>query len=135
MKWLTKELLLSMHAQLLEETGGSAGLRDEALLESALNAPLQAFDGVELFPTIAEKAVRLAFGLCSNHAFVDGNKRLGAMTLLIALQINQCPLRPLPEGELSEMFLKVADGVADYDELLQWTRERLDGTSDHTQTF
>ena len=135
MKWLTKELILSMHAQLLEETGGSAGLRDETLLESALYAPLQAFDGNELYPTIVEKAVRLAFGLCSNHAFVDGNKRLGAMALLIALQINQSPLRQLPEGELSEMFLKVAGGSVDYDELLRWTRRRLDGTSEQDQSI
>lgn len=134
MNWLSKDLILSIHAQMLEETGGSAGLRDEALLESALSAPLQVFDGVELFPSIAEKAARLAFGICSNHAFIDGNKRVSAMALLIVLQINQSPLRPLEEGELSEMFLKVADGAADYDALLQWTRERI-AAFDHTQPF
>ncbi|MCQ5128071.1 Fic family protein [Butyricicoccus faecihominis] len=125
MNWLSKELILDMHDQLLAETGGSTGVRDESLLESALNAPLQVFDGMELFPSVVEKAVRLSFGLSANHAFVDGNKRISALALLIVLQINKMPLRQLQKGELSEIFLKVADGSADYEELLRWTKERI----------
>ena len=76
MKRLTKEQVLMLHSALLCETGGTDGLRDEGLLEAALNAPFQSFDGVEMFPSLQQKAARLGYGLISNHAFVDGNKAL-----------------------------------------------------------
>ena len=75
---ISKEQIIDLHKQLIEETGGSHGLRDEGLLDSAYNAPFQKFDNQELFPTIQQKSARLAFGLINNHPFVDGNKRIGA---------------------------------------------------------
>ena len=71
---LTKNQIIIMHAQLIEETGGTKGLRDVHLLDSALNAPFLSFGGITNFPTIQQKATCLSFGLVKNHPFIDGNK-------------------------------------------------------------
>ena len=71
---LNKEQVLMLHRQLIESTGGSMGIRDEELLDSALSNPFQSFDGKDLYPTIPAKAAQLYFGLVKNHAMVDGNK-------------------------------------------------------------
>lgn len=74
MKVLSKQKIRMLHAALIEMYGGTDGVRDEGLLDSAVNAPFQTFGGVELYPTILEKAARLGFGLIQNHPFLDGNK-------------------------------------------------------------
>ena len=78
---LSKPQILLLHEQLLEATGGSSGLRDEGMLDSALNAPFQTFNGEDVYPSIQQKAARLCFGLIKNHPFVDGNKRIGTHIL------------------------------------------------------
>ena len=75
MKTLDKELIISIHSQLISATGGSDGIKDENMLESAINVPFQTFAGEEFFPTIYQKAARLGFGLVSNHPFIDGKLR------------------------------------------------------------
>ena len=82
MKKLTKEQVLMIHSELIRETGGSDGLRDDGLLDSALNAPFQGFGDVDIFPSLQQKGARLGHGLICNHAFVDGNKRIGAQELI-----------------------------------------------------
>ena len=77
MKRLTKRQVLLLHEQLLQEFGGTPGVRDEGLLDSALAAPFQTFDGQSLYPSVQAKAAQLGFGLVCNHPFVDGNKRVG----------------------------------------------------------
>ncbi|WP_330572329.1 type II toxin-antitoxin system death-on-curing family toxin [Petralouisia muris] len=77
MNKLTKEQILLLHTQLIETTGGSDGIRDMSLLESALESPFQSYGGEELYPSIQAKAARLCYGLVKNHAMIDGNKRLG----------------------------------------------------------
>ena len=116
---LSKEQIILLHHQLLEETGGGHGLKDEGLLESALAAPFQSFDGKDLFPSVYQKAARLGFGLASNHAFVDGNKRIGAHAMLVFLMINSIHLEYTQE-ELSDLFLGVADNTKDYHDVLGW---------------
>ena len=86
---LSREQILLMHQRLIERYGGTHGVRDEALLDSALNAPFQSFGGYEFFPTVIDKAVRLCIGLVQNHPFHDGNKRIGAMALLTMLDLNR----------------------------------------------
>ena len=83
MKVLSKRQILLLHQQLVDETGGSPGLRDEGLLDSALNAPFQAFGGTSAFSSLQQKAARLCYGLVKNHPFVDGNKRIGAHAMLV----------------------------------------------------
>ena len=81
----SKEKVLLLHQLIAEETGGSIGVRDEGLLESALEAAFLSFGGQELYPTKEEKGARIGFNLISNHAFVDGNKRIGMHIMLTLL--------------------------------------------------
>ena len=85
---LTKEQILLLHTQLIEITGGSDGIRDIALLESALESPFQSYGGVELYPSIQAKAARLCYGLVKNHTMIDGNKRIGCHAMLVFLALN-----------------------------------------------
>jgi death-on-curing protein len=78
MRRLSKEQILLLHTQLIEEFGGTDGVRDYNLLDSALEAPFQSFAGEELYPTIQAKAARFGYGLIKNHTMLDGNKRIGA---------------------------------------------------------
>ena len=121
---LSKEQVLLLHKQLIEETGGSRGLKDEGLLESALAAPFQSFDGKDLFPSVFQKAARLGFGLASNHAFVDGNKRIGAHTMLVFLALNHVEIR-YTQAELIDLFLGVANGSKAYVDVLNWIVQHL----------
>ena len=122
---LTKEQILLMHDQLIEETGGSKGLKDEGMLESALAAPFQSFDGNDPFPSVYQKAARLGYGLASNHAFVDGNKRIGAHAMLVFLALNRIRLDYTQE-ELSDLFLGVAADEKSYSDVLNWLVIHLD---------
>lgn len=119
MKKLTREQILMLHAQLINQTGGSNGVRDYNLLESAIESPFQSFDGEELYPTIQSKAARLGFSLIKNHCMVDGNKRIGAHAMLVLLKLNGIDLK-YTQKELYETILYVADGSLEYEDLLQW---------------
>ena len=83
MRILTKAQVLMLHEQLVNETGGSLGLRDEGMLESALASPFQEFATFSPYPTIQQKAARLGFCLVMNHPFIDGNKRIGATAFYV----------------------------------------------------
>ena len=93
MKKLRKEQILVLHSQLIELTGGSAGVRDYNLLESAIETPFQVFAGEELYPTIQAKGTRLGYGLIKNHCMVDGNKRIGAHAMLVFFELNGIKLK------------------------------------------
>ena len=84
---LTVDEIIDIHKKIVMATGGSSELRDRALLESAVYAAEASFDNEEIYPTIQEKAARLAYGLISNHAFVDGNKRIGVFIMLMTLKL------------------------------------------------
>ncbi len=116
---LTKEQIIMLHEHLIRETGGSPGLRDDALLDAAIHAPFQSYDGTDMFPSIQQKAARLGYGLIKNHAFVDGNKRIGAHVMLVFLALNRIDLT-YKQDELSDVILKVASGEYDFPDLLQW---------------
>ena len=115
----TKSQVLSLHHDLIQVTGGLDGLKDDGLLDAAMNAPFQTYDGEPLFPTLFAKAARLGCGLVQNHPFVDGNKRIGAHTMLVFLEINGVELFYSQE-ELIDIFLKIAADRANYNDLLQW---------------
>ncbi len=111
-----------LHQLIAEETGGSIGVRDEGLLESALESAFITFDGNELYPSKEEKAARIGFSLISNHAFVDGNKRIGMHIMLSFLELNGIRLRCSDE-EIVETGLGVASGEMQYEDLLKWIKE------------
>ncbi len=119
---LTKKQVLMLYTQLVESTGGSDGIRDEGLLDSALESPFQSFGGEELYPSIQAKAARLCYGLVKNHAMVDGNKRIGAHTMLVFLAVNGYELK-YTQNELVDLILDVADGKKAYEDLLKWILE------------
>lgn len=116
---LSKEQIILLHSNLITETGGSGGIRDEQLLESAINAPFQTFDNIEVFPSIQQKAARLGYGLIKNHAFVDGNKRIGTHAMLVFLALNKIELE-YTQSELSDTILKVASDEYSFEDLLKW---------------
>ena len=119
MKRLSKEQVLKLHSQLIESFGGSDGVRDENLLDSALESPFQTFDVEELYPTLQAKAARLGYGLIKNHCMIDGNKRIGAHAMLVFLELNGVEIE-YTQKELYTTVLAVADGSLDCDELLKW---------------
>ena len=122
MKRLTKAQVLMLHRELIRQTGGTDGLLDKGLLDSALNAPFHSFDGTDAFPSIQQKGARLGYGLIQNHAFVDGNKRIGAHVMLVFLALNGIELDYTQE-ELSDMVLAVASGELSFDAMVKWIVE------------
>ena len=117
----SKDKVLLLHQLIAQETGGSEGVRDEGLLESALEGVFATFGGQELYPTKEEKGARLGFTLISNHAFVDGNKRIGMYVMLTFLEVNGIRLSCTNE-EVAAVGLAVAAGEMGYDALLDWVR-------------
>lgn len=124
MIWISAEDILLIHSRVIEGSGGLDGLRDSAGLEAAIAAPMQTFDGQELYPSDIEKIARLGFGLASNHAFLDGNKRISAMMTQLLLKWNGYDLT-LRTGELADMFIAIADGTANGKDLLDWVYAHL----------
>ena len=118
----SKEKVLLLHQLLAEATGGGVGVRDEALLDSALESAFAGFGDKEFYPTKEEKGARLGFALISNHAFVDGNKRIGVYVMLSFLEMNGVRIR-CTDDELVRIGLSVADGSMGYEDLLQWVLE------------
>ena len=125
MKFLTRDQIISIHEDLINEFGGIHGLRDEGMLDSALSAPFQSFGNQELYPGIVDKAARLCYGLVQNHPFLDGNKRIGTMAMLIYLDQNNLALN-CKEDELTQIILLVADGTIDNQQLSLWILQHLD---------
>lgn len=119
---LTKKQILSMHTSLIKATGGSDGLRDEGLLHSALEAPFQTFDGIDLYPALLQKAARLGHSIVANHPFVDGNKRIGVHVMLVFLAVNGVEIICTQE-ELTDVGLALASGKMDTEKLLKWLTE------------
>ena len=118
----SKEKVLLLHKFIAEETGGSIGVRDETLLESALEAAFPGFGDKEFYPTKEEKGARLGYTLISNHAFVDGNKRIGMYVMLTFLEVNGIHM-DCTNKEVTQMGLALADGSVGYEELLKWVRD------------
>lgn len=125
MKILTKSQIISMHKDLTAEFGGSNDIRDDGLLDSALNAPFQTFEEIELYPTLLDKAARICYGLVKNHPFVDGNKRIGAHVMVVFLALNNIDL-VYNDKELIDIILDIADGSKSEKQLLNWLQTHLD---------
>lgn len=124
MIWINANDVLLIHSRLIQITGGIDGIRDYDGLEAAISAPLQSFGGYDLFPTEIEKIARLGYGLASNHAFLDGNKRIGALMTQLLLKWNgyQLVLQP---NELADMFISIAAGTFKEKDLLAWIKVHL----------
>lgn len=119
MKLLSLNMVLRLHQQLLQAFGGTSGVRDMGLLESALAAPFATFGGEYLYPTLIQQAAQLGYGIIRNHPFADGNKRTGAHTMLVFLSVNGIELE-YDQQELIDAILAVADGTMAADQLAVW---------------
>lgn len=118
----SKDKVLLLHQLIAQETGGSIGVRDEGLLESALETAFSSFGGKEFYPTKEEKGARLGYSLISNHAFVDGNKRIGMYVMITFLAVNGIEL-DCTNDEVATVGLAVAAGEMGYEALLDWIKD------------
>lgn len=118
----SKEKILLLHQVMAEATGGDVGVRDDALLESAIENIYATFDGIELYPSKEEKAARLGYSLISNHAFVDGNKRIGMYIMISFFELNGIKI-DANNDDVVNLGLSVASGNANYDDILNWINE------------
>jgi len=124
MKFLEKNLVLLLHRQLVEEFGGSHGVRDDGLLDSALAMPYMTFFNQDLYPSLEAKAAQLCFGLMKNHPFFDGNKRIGAHCMLAFLEVNGIFLQ-YEQEELQECILSLARSELSSEELTAWIKAHI----------
>ena len=122
---LTTGEVITIHEKLVEATGGSPGIRDIGLLESAVLGCTQTFGGEDLYPTIVDKAARMAFSLCKNHPFVDGNERVAVTALLVILRMNNVYLQ-FTQQELITLGLGTADGSIDYEDIVVWVNSHIE---------
>ena len=119
---LTKPQVLNIHSVLIAATGGSDGVRDHGMLESALSAPFLTFGGENIYPPLLQKAARLGCSLVSNHPFVDGNKCIGVHAMLIFLALN-CVEIECTQAELIDIGLSLAKNSIGFDVLFKWLCE------------
>jgi death-on-curing protein len=129
---LTVSEVAALHEKLIEATGGSFGVRDAGLLESAVLNCYQTFGDDELYPGIEEKAARTAFGICKNHPFIDGNKRAAVTTMLVLLRVNNIELS-YTQRELIALGLGIAGGEIAYENILDWIHTHMKGNAEPNQ--
>jgi death-on-curing protein len=116
---LTVSEVAALHEKLIAATGGLSGVRDIGLLESAVFGCYQSFGDEDLYPTVIEKAARMAFAICKNHPFADGNKRTAVSSMLVILRLNN--VKPeYTRDELVSLGLGIADGSVSYDDIVAW---------------
>lgn len=121
---LTVDEIIRIHEKLINATGGLSGIRDKSMLESAVYSTLQSFDGNDIYPTPCERAARLAFSITMNHPFLDGNKRIGIMIMLMTLKLNGISIQ-YTQQELITLGLSIADGALKYLDILEWIKDHI----------
>lgn len=121
MRILTVEQVIELHSRLIQATGGLDGVRDAGLIESSLSSVFSTYFGIEKYPSIEEKAARLCYSLVNNHAFLDGNKRIGVYVMIIFLELNGIVLHQTDE-EIVNLGLGVASSELDYNAILEYIR-------------
>lgn len=124
MIYLNQNQVLKLHDKIINKFGGIHGIRNEALLQSALANTLQTFAGLDLYPSVFDKAVPLCFGIIKNHPFLDGNKRLGLHLMLILIHINSLKI-DIAHDELIDIIFNIADGTFNRQDFLQTLKEKI----------
>lgn len=117
MKYLTLEQIVSEQKKLIDKFGGSHGIRDLNLLESAYSNSLQSYGGIDLYPSLEEKVSCLSFGIAKNHPFIDGNKRIATYVLLVTMALNGIEIN-CTNDDLVELGLNIAQDYSKEDILL-----------------
>ena len=124
MRYLTVDEVLELHRLAIQHSGGSQGLREPGLIESAVAQPEMTFDGQDLYPTLADKAAALGYSLVMYHPFVDGNKRVGHAAMEVFLVLNGHELAAGVD-EQEKVVLAVAAGTMGREEFTEWVRSRI----------
>lgn len=119
MKKISKDQVLMLHSMVIKQSGGIDGIRDNGLLDSALNVPFQSFGNEELYPSIQGKAARLCYSIINNHPFIDGNKRIGVLVMLVFLKINNIIIH-CQDKDIIDLGLGIASGKYDISYLMDW---------------
>lgn len=122
MKTLSINELIVLHDKIIKKTGGSSGIRDIGLLESALNKAFQTFDGEDLYPDILDKISTFVYSTINNHPMIDGNKRLGVMVLWMLLNMNKINIE-YSQKEFIELGLGIADGQVNENDITLWIQK------------
>ncbi len=122
MFYFSKDDIIFIHSKLISDYGGSNGIRDEGMLESAINTPLQTFDGIDLYFFETDKIARLSYSLVMDHPFFDGNKRIAAAALDLGLSGNGLELNATVD-ELIDEFIRLASSKIEYKDFLNWVEE------------
>ena len=116
---ISEKEALEIHAILIERFGGSTGIRDKELLNSALNRPYQTFDGNELYPTPIDKAAAILESIVKNHPFTDGNKRTGYVLARLLLMNDQLDIRANQEQKY-QLVISISKGELSFDQIKEW---------------
>ena len=124
MKLLTLEQVVILHKQIIEQSGGSIGIRDKGILESALAQPYMSYGGQELYPTLIEKVAALGFSLIKNHSFVDGNKRIGHAAIEVTLLMNDYEIQADVNTQ-EAIILAVAASEISRESFLEWLQNHV----------
>ncbi len=121
---ISKEDVIAIHNSLINDFGGSYGIRDEDSLDSALHRPFHTFDKVDLYPNPQDKAAAIIESILINHPFIDGNKRTGYFLMRGLLLSNSLDIKA-SEEEKFQFVINIASGKLKYDQILDWIESRL----------
>ena len=116
--------IIIFHEKIIKQTGGSTGIRDKGLIESALNRAFASYDGKDLYPSNIDKISVITHSLICNHGFIDGNKRVGISVMLILLKMNNIKVS-YTQQELIGLGIKTAEGVSKEKDILNWINEHI----------
>ena len=123
-KVISIENIILFHEKIIKETGGSGGIRDIRLIESALNRPFMTYDGIELYSSNIEKIAVTTYSLINNHGFVDGNKRIGVAVMLLLLKLNKLMIK-YTQNELIDLGLMAAEGTINEKDIMNWIKKHI----------
>jgi len=123
MRYLGLNEMLQIYSRVMQQSGGRAGILNLGALESALAQPRMTFAGVDLYPTVVEKAAALGYSIISNHPFTDGNKRMGHIAMELFLALNGYTLQAT-EDEQFDIITQIASGELRREGLIEWLRVR-----------
>ncbi|MGO1712039.1 type II toxin-antitoxin system death-on-curing family toxin [Senegalia sp. (in: firmicutes)] len=125
MKSLSIEDIILFHEKIINQTGGSKGIRDKKLIESSINRAFATYGGKDLYPELIQKVSVITYSLINNHGFIDGNKRIGISTMIILLKINQIDIKYTQE-ELINLGLEIARGNIKENGILNWIKNHIE---------
>lgn len=119
MKYISIDYILKLHTKMISATGGSDGIRNIDLLSSAIENSKATFGGVDLYPRVEDKCANMGYSIISNHAFIDGNKRIGIYVMLILLEYNYIKLS-FSQKDLIDLGLGIAKGEIKQEDIVKW---------------